>query len=423
MKILFVSSTNEFGGAERHLLDLIRRIREPGVQLSILCLGDDFFTERLDPSQAVRVISWKKIPKSLWDWLDLFRIFRTDAVVFIYSWFWCLPPIASVGAYLAGIPRRYMIQHLIAPRLEVDALLLEQLTWQRLARDEVRGWLDLDPRLVHVPPGPLSGTRRAVTPKELIAEQPLCVIASASSPTGLKMSAYACNETICVSDALRDSLERDFGFPPKKLRTIHNGVSLSDFKPSTENGARMRAKLGFGPDDFVLVCAARLSEQKGIDVLLQAMAKVLHDGVDCKCVIVGDGPLRDQLLEQAEELGLSGQVFFEGFQEEVRPYLQGGSAFILTSRREGLPLSILEAMACGLPSIVTDVGGNSELITNKVHGLVVPQGSVSAIADAISYLVSHPKERLQMAKKARERACEEFDMDNTMAEIKRMILS
>src|SRR5580704_10929047 len=90
MKILFVSSTNEFGGAERHLLDLIRRIREPGVQLSILCLGDDFFTERLDPSQAVRVISWKKIPKSLWDWLDLFRIFRTDAVVFIYSWFWCL---------------------------------------------------------------------------------------------------------------------------------------------------------------------------------------------------------------------------------------------------------------------------------------------------------------------------------------------
>jgi glycosyltransferase involved in cell wall biosynthesis len=166
-----------------------------------------------------------------------------------------------------------------------------------------------------------------------------------------------------------------------------------------------------------------LSEQKGIDILLQAMARVLREGVRCKCIIVGDGPLKRQLIEQARAMGLSGHVFFEGFHEDVRPYLQASSAFILTSHREGLPLSILEAMACGLPSIVTDVGGNAEVITHRVHGLIVPRGSVDAVADAISYLANHPQERAQMARMARTRACEAFDIENAMAEIRRVILS
>jgi glycosyltransferase involved in cell wall biosynthesis len=257
----------------------------------------------------------------------------------------------------------------------------------------------------------------------MIAELPLCVRASLSGPGNLRALAYFCNTTICVSNALRNALVKDFRFPARKLRTCHNGVSLSEFIPSEINGARIRAKLGLHPDEFLLVCAARLSEQKGIDILLQAMARALRNGVRCKCVIVGDGPLRDQLMEQARAMGLSGHVFFEGFQEDVRPYLQASSAFILTSHMEGLPLSILEAMACGLPSIVTDVGGNAEVITHRVDGLIVPRGSVDAIADAISYLANHPQERAQMARMARTRVCEAFDIENAMAKIRRVILS
>ena len=171
------------------------------------------------------------------------------------------------------------------------------------------------------------------------------------------------------------------------------------------------------------MCTARLSEQKGIDILLQAMARALHNGVRCKCIIVGDGPLRDQLMEQAREMGLCGYVFFEGFQKDVRPYLQAGSAFILTSHREGLPLSILEAMACGLPCLVTEVGGNAEAVIDQIHGLVVPPGSVDAVADAISHLATHPDERARMSRAARSRVCEAFDIDVRMAEIKRLILS
>lgn len=373
-KILFVTRTYEYGGAEKHLIELIQRLPEPGLQLSILCLGTDLYSERLSPNLGVDITTRQETPQALRDWVRLFRSAQPDVVVLVYGWSWSFPWTASVGAWLAGIRRRFSIQHLIAP--------------QNTDRGPIRRVL-----------------RRLV------------------GPMNLKASASLFHATICVSDALKDSLIKDFGFPEKKMRTIHNGVSLSEFVPSESNRIRARNTLGLSSEDFVLVCSARLSEQKGIDVLLQAVAHALRDGIRCKCVIVGDGPLRDQLLEQARDLGLLGHVFFEGFQKDVRPYLQSGSVFVLTSHREGLPLAILEAMACGLPCIVTDVGGNAEAVTHKVHGLVVPAGSVNAVADAISYLATHLREREQMGQMARARACEVFDVEKCMVEIKRVILS
>jgi L-malate glycosyltransferase len=256
-----------------------------------------------------------------------------------------------------------------------------------------------------------------------MATLPLRVLASMSSPAQLRRSARFSRTTICVSNALRDCLVKDFGFPARRVTTIHNGVSLSEFAPSDGRGAEVRKKLGISEDEFVLVCVARLSGQKGIDILLEAIAQVFRAGFECKCLIVGDGPLKEQLIEQASKSGLAGQVLFEGFREDVRPYLHASSAFVLTSHREGLPLSILEAMACGLPAVVTDVGGNAEAVTHQITGLVVPTGSVEALADAISYLASHPEERERMARAARARARDAFDIEGAMAKIRQVILS
>lgn len=405
-KILFITNTSEYGGTERHLLALIRGLR--GAQVTVLCCSTDFFSERLDPKQDVQVVACKQVPLSLDGWIKLFRSYRPDTVVFIYGWFWSLPSVACIGAWLAGVPRRFSIQHLMAPREPLEEpLLLAAVKRRQTVRGAVLRLLGREPSWVPF----------------WMAKLPLSVLASLSSPVSLKASAHLCKTTICVSNELRSSLIRDFGYPARKMRTIHNGVSLSEFVPSESNGARMRAKLGLRPDEFVLVCAARLSEQKGIDILLEAIACVLRNGISCKCVIVGDGPLREQLLERAREMGLSGQVFFEGFQEDVRPYLQAGSAFVLTSRWEGLPLAILEAMACGLPCIVTDVGGNAEAITHRMEGLVVPPESAEAVADAISYLATHPQERAEMSKQARARTCDAFDIKSTMADIRRVILN
>jgi glycosyltransferase involved in cell wall biosynthesis len=406
-KILFVTNSNEYGGAEKHLLELIHRFQGSKIQLSILCLEMDLFTERLDPGQNVEVIRCKKIPVYVQDWVQLFQEAQPDIVVFVYGWFWAIPWLAVVGAWRAGIARRFAIQHLLTPRWPLTEEVLTEVNRRNSSRRRLARLLGREPR-----EKPLWMTKL-----------PLCMVASLGTPGELKLAAYLLKKTICVSDALRNRLVEDFGFPRWKTKTIHNGVPVSEFVPSESNGSKVREKLGLGRDEFVLVCTARLSEQKGIDILLQAMARVLARGVPCRCVIVGDGPLREQLLSQAREMGLAGHVFFEGFQEDVRPYLQAGSAFILTSHMEGLPLSILEAMACGLPPIVTDVGGNAEIITHRVHGLIVPRGSVEAIADAISYLVNRPQERAQMAAMARSRVCQAFDIENAMAGIRRVILS
>jgi glycosyltransferase involved in cell wall biosynthesis len=242
-------------------------------------------------------------------------------------------------------------------------------------------------------------------------------------PVNLKMSASCFHASIAVSDEMRNSLIRDFGFPAGKVKTIHNGASVSEYCPSEMNRAEFRQKLGLQADEFVLVCIARLADQKGIEILLQGIAQASAKGVHCKCFIVGDGPLKEQLATQARELGLSGQVFFEGFREDIRPYLQAGSAFILTSYREGLPLSIAEAMACGLPCIVTDVGGNAEAVTDQVNGLLIPAGSVSAVANAISFLATHPVKRSQMSLMSRTMACEKFNIENCMTGIASVILN
>jgi glycosyltransferase involved in cell wall biosynthesis len=381
-KILFVTQTVEYGGLERHLLDMIRKFREVGDQAAILNLGPDLYTERLVGDEIGQVIVMSKSEHlSFSDWFHIFRRVRPDVVVFSCGWVWAFQWYAPLAAWLAGVRRRFSIQHLFPPPV---------------SRAEGKSVTDVLRRLIG------RRTRRLM---------------------GLRVSAFFCHKIICVSNSVRGALVNVYRFPASKTITIYNGVSVTKFVPPESDRDAVRPRLGIGTDEFLLVCAARLSDVKRVDILLTAMAQVLREGVQCKCVIVGDGPLRDQLSTQALSLGLAGSVFFEGFREDVRPYYQTADVFVLTSRLEGLPLSILQAMACGLPCIVTDVGGNAEAIQHHVHGLVVPPESANAVASAISYLATHPNERARMSKMARTTACQVFNIDNRIAEIASAILS
>ncbi len=379
--VLFVHDSCEYGGAEKHLLELLKAFSASGSRLSVLFLDIDFFSERLGGNNGESVsVRHMNRPKSFWEWLRALKESRPDSVVFVSGVLWAFPWYTPVIGWLSGIPRRFLIAHLPPPP----------------APPRAEGW-----------------SFRSIAHRVRRRRHLLAVRLSASFYTA----------TICVSNAIRDSLVADYHFPASKTITIHNGVALSSFDLSGSGPQAVRIRAGIRTEEFLLVCVARLSEQKAIDILLFALARVLHEGVRCKCVIVGDGPLRRQLSEQALALGLSSHVFFEGFQEDVRPYLQAADAFVLTSRKEGLPLAILEAMASGLPCIVTNVGGNAEAIIHMVNGLVVSPGSVNEVANAISYLATHPHERLEMSRMARSRVRESFDLRDRMAEIKRVILS
>jgi glycosyltransferase involved in cell wall biosynthesis len=378
-RILFVAKTNEFGGAERHLLELIRRLARWGIPLSILCLDSDFYSKYLKDLQ-VEVIIPPRALRSFQDWFRAFRQIRPDVVVLVRGVLWTFEWYIPVAAWLAGIRRRVSIAHLPPPTAPAQ-----------LEGWSVRSALSRFRRMRHCAPR--------------------------------RVSALFENSTICVSNAIRDSLMREYGFPAGSTITIHNGVSLSEFEQSKGRGRDLRARLRLKPDEFVLVCVARLSEQKQLDILLLAVARALRDGIACKCLIVGDGPLRKSLEEQSLALGLSDAVLFEGFQEDVRPYLQAGTAFVLTSRREGLPLSILEAMACGLPCIVTRVGGNCEVVTHGVDGLVVSPGAIDEIASAIVQLATHRHRCEEMSRMARSKVQRDFNLDDRMAQIEKVLLN
>jgi glycosyltransferase involved in cell wall biosynthesis len=383
-KIMFVlPKTTEFGGLERHLLDFLRRLNEPHLHPLVVCFAQDIISSHMDGDLRARVVvKCEKEPESLWDWLRLIRGAHPDIVVFCFSWIEAFPWQAPFAALLAGVRKRFSIQHLIPPPL----------------------------------PPPVRGSSPRKMLRRFIGKR-------ARRLLGLKVAGHASRKTVCVSNAVRDALVTQYGFPARRTITVHNGVSTSTFAPSEMGGETVRARLDINSEEFLLVCATRLVEAKGVDILLQAVSRVVRQGISCRCIIVGDGPLKEKLLEEVNRLGLWGCVYFEGFQEDVRPYLQAASAFILTSHLEGLPLSVLEAMACGVPCIVTNVGGSAEAVKDQVVGLVIPPASVDAAADAISYLAVHPRERAVMAGRTRETVCRSFDIEDSMGELRRVVLS
>jgi glycosyltransferase involved in cell wall biosynthesis len=383
--LLFVSNAFSYGGTEKHILELLNRLEDRNVQSVILCTDSDPFSERLKDEVRARVaIRFERSLKSIGDWRRVFQEIKPDVVLLVYGTLWILPWFAAAAARLAGVQELYAIQQLMPQ------------------------------------PPPEPGVTKISSPRDVLRRvfgRRVRRIFSARIPPNL------CKKTICVSNAVRDALIRQYKFPARKMVTIYNGIDPREFTPNPDDREAIRQKLRIGPDDFVLVCTARLSREKGIDILISAISQVAKKNPSCKAVIIGEGSLKEKLADQAHSLGISGHIFFEGFQPDVRPYLYAADAFVLTSHIEGLPFSVIEAMACGLPCIVTNVGGNAEAVVHKVNGLVVNPGSVDDVAQAILYLLSHPEEHARMARASRSRAQQEFDIEPRMADMKRLILS
>ncbi len=187
---------------------------------------------------------------------------------------------------------------------------------------------------------------------------------------------------------------------PARAVVIQNGVELEG-SAAGPSRSTVRAALGTPGDTRVIVSVGRLDVQKGLDTLLTALGRLRP--ARSSVWLVGDGPERAGLEAQARALGISEWVRFLGFRSDVPALLQASDLFVLPSRYETTPIAILEAMAAGLPSIVTDVGDNRYLVEDGASGLVVPPDDVSDLAAAIETLLSDPERRQRMGAAARER--------------------
>jgi len=220
------------------------------------------------------------------------------------------------------------------------------------------------------------------------------------------------HEMVAVSREVRERLVLYEGLSRQKIRVIYNGIKDIP-RLSTEERQHLRKKWGFRKEDFVVTTVGRFDPIKNLPMLLQALAIARGQNGCLRAFLIGDGPEREKLETLVGILGLEGEVVFTGFREDAVRLIQAADCFVLSSFSEGTSLALLEAMAAGLPCVVTDVGGNPEVVADSETGFVVPSRDVVKMAAAFSLLA----EKRDLARKMGEAARKRFKSHFTFAKM------
>jgi L-malate glycosyltransferase len=197
------------------------------------------------------------------------------------------------------------------------------------------------------------------------------------------------------------------GCDPRKMVLIPNGVDFCRFQRGHDDA---RTALGVAPHERVVGTVGRLTWKKAPECLLAAANIILRQEPHARLLIVGDGPLRAQAEERAEELGIRTRCMFTGSVSDASPFIRACDVFVLSSVIEGMANALLEALACGKPAVVTDAGGNGEVVQHGETGFVVPCHDPSQLAEATLHLLRHPDLAAQMGEAARKDMEERFSL-------------
>lgn len=293
-----------------------------------------------------------------------------------------------------------------------------------------RGWIRLNRWLwqerpdvihAHLPQAAwLARWSRAFAPTPVMIDT---VHTSSTGRTGRRLgyilSRWWPDRVTAVSRAAAQSHVSAWMVSEKNLTVLVNGIDTERWRPDAQVRAQARSAMGL-TDDFLWLAVGRLEPVKDYPTLLKALTLIPHRA---RLVILGDGPLRAGLVELAARLGLEGRVHFLGFQADVRRWMQAADGFVLASRYEGLPMVLLEAGACGLPSVATGVAGTREVVINGETGWLSCAEGADALAAVISRMMRMPPEgRCAMGQRARQSIIERFSLESVLDQWERLYL-
>ncbi len=228
-----------------------------------------------------------------------------------------------------------------------------------------------------------------------------------------KVTVKLADTVIAISNDLRKMLLRTLKLPDEKVITIYNGIGLRKFGIE-ENGRQKKRELGIGFNVPVIGIIANLRVVKGHIYFLKAASKVLKIFPDAKFILVGSGKLRKDLENLTRQLGIAKNILFLGQRRDIPSILNMLDVFALSSLSEEISLAILEAMAMRKPVVATNVGGNPEIITNSINGLLVPSKDEDALAQAIIKLLQNKELAMKIAQAAYETVREKFSLEVMM---------
>ena len=224
---------------------------------------------------------------------------------------------------------------------------------------------------------------------------------------------------IAVSRDLANWLSGSIGISSDRIYQIYNGVDQRRCSPSQNKVTGLLPEGFVAPRGSIVVgSVGRLAEVKNQGSLLDAihiLLKIRPQWRDnLRFVLVGDGPLRQRLQQQAIELGIADFVWLAGDREDIPRLLQAMDIFVLPSLAEGISNTLLEAMATGLPVVATQVGGNPELIEDGHNGCLVPVSDAQALAETLQGLIESPAARKRMGENGLQKIRQSFDWDSTV---------
>lgn len=339
------------GGLENGLVNLINHMDPGRYRHAIVCMTDfsDFRDRIRRPN--VEVVALHKERLSRWGiYASLFRLFRTWRPAIVHGRNWDGLD-AMLPARLAGVPVRVQGEH-GRDMHDLDGSNHRQRWLRRLNR----------PFTTH----------------------------------------YS-----TVSRDLAQYLQDAVGIAPERVTQIYNGVDSTVFHPAAGGREPLPGVPRSETGRFIVGTVGRLATVKDQTSLIQACATLMRDPVwqaaDLLLVIVGDGPLRDELSRVAVQQGIQDRVVFAGARSNVDEWFRAMDLFVLPSLAEGISNTVLEAMASGLPVVATDVGGNADLLENERTGFIVPPGKPDAIAACIGRYLTTPELVRLHGKAARER--------------------
>lgn len=213
-------------------------------------------------------------------------------------------------------------------------------------------------------------------------------------------SLRACRRVFVMSEEMRTRV-LNWGLDPARVDVVSNGVDASRFRPADR--AQARAELRIAPDARVVVCVSRLSHEKGIDVLIDAMAQI--DDPSVRLYLIGDGAERSALAARAVSARVSGRVVFPLTRphDEIPRWLAAADVAVLPSHAEGMPNAVLEALSCGRPMVATAVGGTRELVHDAALGTLVPPGDAGSLATALRAALARTWDEQAIAASVAER--------------------
>jgi glycosyltransferase involved in cell wall biosynthesis len=356
LRILYIIDEMEAitaGGTERQILQMIEMVRNEGADPTLCLLrGAEWVDAELQGVSVVRFDLRSLLSigglREMW---RIYRWMRRERFDVVHSFFVEANVVAPILSWCAGVPVRIG------------------------SRRNLNHWMTFPYRMLQ-------------------------------SFSNLFVTRLAAN---CV--AVRKKVEATEFFSEGKIDVNYNGLDTEHFRPDMQSREQQRAVLGIPPGEIVIGNTSTLRTPKGVDDFLRAAASVVKI-LPGKILLVGDGPLRGELERLAAELAIAERTIFAGAQTDVRPWLAAMDIAVMSSHAEGFSNSILEYMACGLPSIVSRVGGNAEAVSDC--GIVTPAGDVPALSGAILQLARSQELRERLGACARNRALL-FSLPSTQA--------